>query len=146
MKPIFAAARKLAPDKSRIVFAEGEEERVLRAVQVAIDEKLARPLLVGRPAVIEHRISQYGLRLKPGQHYDVVNPEHDPRYREYWESYYAMMARRGIPAQYAKLELRRRTTLLAPLLLTQAEPDRLICATIPPVARTLESTHNLHRK
>src|SRR3546814_9350201 len=113
MKPIFAAARKLAPDKSRIVFAEGEEERVLRAVQVAIDEKLARPLLVGRPAVIEHRISQYGLRLKPGQHYDVVNPEHDPRYREYWESYYAMMARRGITAQYAKLEMRRRTTLIA---------------------------------
>ncbi|HEY9547559.1 MAG TPA: phosphate acyltransferase, partial [Solimonas sp.] len=126
------------PDKSRIVFAEGEEERVLRAVQAAIDEKLARPLLVGRPAVIEHRISQYGLRLKPGQHYDVVNPEHDPRYREYWESYYAMMARRGITAQYAKLEMRRRTTLIASMLLKKGEADGMICGTISTVARHLE--------
>ena len=138
MKPIFAAARKLSPEKSRIVFAEGEEERVLRAVQVAIDEKLARPLLVGRPAVIEQRIAQYGLRLKPGQHYDVVNPEHDSRYREYWESYYALMSRRGITAQYAKLEMRRRTTLIAAMLLKKGEADGLICGTISTVARHLE--------
>ncbi|NGY04181.1 NADP-dependent malic enzyme [Solimonas terrae] len=137
MKPIFAAARKLAPEKSRIVFAEGEEERVLRAVQIAVDEKLARPLLVGRPAVIEHRISQYGLRLKAGQHYDIVNPEHDPRYREYWAAYHALMERRGITAQQAKLEMRRRTTLIASMLLKKGEADGMICGTISSVARHL---------
>jgi malate dehydrogenase (oxaloacetate-decarboxylating)(NADP+) len=138
MKPIFAAARKLAPERSRIVYAEGEEERVLRAVQIAVDEKLARPLLVGRPAVIEHRIAHYGLRLKPGQHYDVVNPEHDPRYREYWQAYHELMQRRGITAQYAKLEMRRRTTLIASMLLKKGEADGLICGTISTVARHLE--------
>ncbi|NKF21461.1 NADP-dependent malic enzyme [Solimonas marina] len=138
MKPIFAAARKVAPEKSRVVYAEGEEERVLRAVQIVVDEKLARPLLVGRPAVIEHRISQYGLRLKAGQHYDVVNPEHDARYREYWQAYHELMQRRGVTAQHAKLEMRRRTTLIASMLLKKGEADGMICGTISTTGRHLE--------
>jgi malate dehydrogenase (oxaloacetate-decarboxylating)(NADP+) len=137
MKPIFAAARQLAPEKSRIIYAEGEEERVLRAVQIAVDEKLARPILVGRPSVIETRISQFGLRLKAGEHYEVVNPEHDPRYREYWQSYHELMQRRGITEQYAKLEMRRRTTLIAAMLLKKGEGAGMICGTISTTGRHL---------
>ncbi len=138
MKPIFAAARQLAQEQSRIIFAEGEEERILRAAQIAVDEHLARPILVGRPAVIAQRIARYGLRLKAGQHYEVVNPEHDPRYHEYWETYHGLMARRGITAQYAKLEMRRRTTLIAAMLLKKGEGDGMICGTISTVTRHLE--------
>jgi len=138
MKPVFSAAHKVAPEKSRIVYAEGEEERVLRAVQIAVDEKLARPLLVGRPAVIEQRIAHYGLRLKPGQHFDIVNPEADSRYREYWQAYHELMQRRGVTAQLAKLELRRRTTLIAAMLLSKGEADGMICGTISTTGRHLE--------
>ena len=95
MKPIYAAARKLEAEKKRIVFAEGEEERVLRAVQVIVDERLANPIPVGRPAVLAHRIERFGLRLREGIDFTVVNPENDPRFREYSESYYRMMARRA---------------------------------------------------
>ncbi|WP_020649134.1 NADP-dependent malic enzyme [Solimonas variicoloris] len=137
MKPIFSAARKLAPEKSRIIFAEGEEERVLRAVQIAVDEKLARPILVGRPSVIESRIAHFGLRLKAGQHYEVVNPDHDVRYREYWQSYHELMQRRGITEQYARLEMRRRTTLIASMLLKKGEGDGMICGTISTTGRHL---------
>ncbi|WP_028080808.1 NADP-dependent malic enzyme [Solimonas soli] len=137
MKPIFAAARKLAPEKSRIIYAEGEEERVLRAVQIAVDEKLARPILVGRPSVIETRIKRFGLRLKAGEQYDVVNPEHDPRYREYWQAYHELMQRRGITEQYAKLEMRRRTTLIAAMLLKKGEGAGMICGTISNTGRHL---------
>ncbi|WP_028008791.1 NADP-dependent malic enzyme [Solimonas flava] len=137
MKPIFSAARKLAPEKSRIIFAEGEEERVLRAVQIAVDEKLARPILVGRPSVIESRIAHFGLRLKAGQHYEVVNPDHDTRYREYWQSYHELMQRRGITEQYARLEMRRRTTLIASMLLKKGEGDGMICGTISTTGRHL---------
>jgi malate dehydrogenase (oxaloacetate-decarboxylating)(NADP+) len=138
MKPVFGAARKLDCSKSRVIYAEGEDERVLRAAQIAVDEKLARPLLVGRPAVIEKRIAQFGLRLKPGTHYDVVNTEDDPRYREYWQEYHALMARRGVTAQYAKLEMRRRTTLIAAMLLRKGEGDGMICGTISATGRHLE--------
>jgi len=137
MKPIFTTARKVPLEKSRIIYAEGEEERVLRAVQIVVDEKLARPILVGRPSVIESRIKRFGLRLKAGEHYEVVNPEHDPRYREYWESYHELMQRRGITAQYAKLEMRRRTTLIASMLLRKGEGVGMVCGTISNTARHL---------
>jgi malate dehydrogenase (oxaloacetate-decarboxylating)(NADP+) len=137
MQPIYAAARTVAPEHSRIVFAEGEDERVLRAVQIAVDEKLATPILVGRPAVIERGIKRYGLRIRVGEHLTVVNPEHDERFREYWQDYHRMTRRSGVTAQYAKLEMRRRTTLIAAMLLKKGEADGLICGTISTTARHL---------
>jgi malate dehydrogenase (oxaloacetate-decarboxylating)(NADP+) len=137
MQPIFAAARTVPPEHSRIVYAEGEDERVLRAVQIAVDEKLATPILVGRPAVIERGIKRYGLRIRVGEHLTVVNPEHDERFREYWQDYHRMTQRRGVTAQYAKLEMRRRTTLIASMLLKKGEADGLICGTISTTARHL---------
>jgi malate dehydrogenase (oxaloacetate-decarboxylating)(NADP+) len=136
MQPIFAAAREVPLDRSRIVYAEGEDERVLRAAQIAVDEGLATPILVGRPAVIENAIKRYGLRIRMGEHVTVVNPEHDSRYREYWQDYHRLTQRRGVTAQYAKLEMRRRTTLIAAMLLKKGEADGLICGTI--------STYALH--
>ena len=138
MKPVYAAARKVAPERSRIIFAEGEDERVLRAAQIIVDDKLARPVLVGRPSVIEERIKRYGLRLKLGEHLTVVNTENDPRYREYWQEYLHLMERRGVTEQYARLEMRRRTTLIAAMLLRKGEGDGMICGTISTTARHLQ--------
>ena len=137
MKPVFTAARKAPPERSRIIFAEGEEERILRAAQILVDEGIACPTLVGRPAIIENRLQRYGLRLKPGKDLIIVNPEHDVRYREYWEEYRSIMARRGITAQYAKLEMRRRTTLIASMLLRKGEGDGMVCGTISTTIRHL---------
>ena len=134
MKPIFTAARRA--ERNRIVFAEGEEERVLRAVQVILDEKIARPTLVGRPSVIEKRIERYGLRLRPGVDFEIVNPESDERYRDYWQEYHALTDRRGVSEQYAKIEMRRRLTLISAMLLRRGEVDGAICGTY--------GTHQLH--
>jgi malate dehydrogenase (oxaloacetate-decarboxylating)(NADP+) len=137
MQPVFAAARRVA-EHTRIIFAEGEEERVLRAAQILVDEKLARPILIGRRAVIDKRIQKYGLRLKRDEHFTNVDPENDPRYREYWEEYRRAMGRHGVTAQYAKLELRRRTTLIAAMLVKKGEGDGIICGTISSSARHLK--------
>jgi len=138
MQPIFAAARRIAAQRSRIVYAEGEDERVLRAVQIAVDENLSVPILVGRPPVIERGIKRYGLRIRIGEQVTVVNPEYDERYREYWQAYHQIMRRSGVTAQYAKLEMRRRTTLIAAMLLKKGEADGLICGTISTTARHLQ--------
>jgi malate dehydrogenase (oxaloacetate-decarboxylating)(NADP+) len=137
MQPIFAASRQVPAERSRIVYAEGEDERVLRAVQIAVDEKLAAPILIGRPAVIERGIKRHGLRIRVGEHVAVVNPEHDERFREYWQDYHKLTERQGVTAQYAKLEMRRRTTLIAAMLLKKGEADGLICGTISTTARHL---------
>jgi malate dehydrogenase (oxaloacetate-decarboxylating)(NADP+) len=137
MQPIFSAARKIPPDRSRIVYAEGERESVLRAVQIAVDEGLVTPILVGRPAVIERGIKRHGLRIRAGEHFSIVNPEHDERFREYWQAYHVLTNRNGVTAQYAKLEMRRRTTLIAAMLLKKGEADGLICGTISTTARHL---------
>ena len=137
MKPIFQIARAAEPGKKRIVFAEGEEERVLRAVRIVVDEKLATPILIGRPAVIEARIARYGLRLVAGQDYTVVNTDHDARYREFWQSYAKRMARKGITPQMAKLEMRRRTTLIGAMLVHNGEADGMICGMISTTHRHL---------
>ena len=137
MKPIFSAARKVPMENKRIVFAEGEEERVLRAVQIVVDEKLASPLLIGRPAVIAHRIERFGLRLREGVDFTVVNPEHDQRFRDYWETYYKLMARKGVTPQYAKLELRRRSTLIGAVMIHKGEADGMICGTVSNTAAHL---------
>jgi malate dehydrogenase (oxaloacetate-decarboxylating)(NADP+) len=137
MQPIFAAARTVPAERGRIVYAEGEDERVLRAVQIIVDEKLATPILVGRPAVIERSIKRHGLRIRIGEHFTIVNPEQDERYREYWQDYHKLTERRGVTAQYAKLEMRRRTTLIAAMLLKKGEADGLICGMVSTTARHL---------
>jgi len=131
MKPIFAIAKTAlaAGGKSRVVFAEGEEERVLRAVQVVIDEKIAKPILIGRPAVIDKRLERFGLRMRPGVDFDLVNPEFDNRYRDYWETYHRLAARKGVTQQYAKIEMRRRLTLIGAMMMYKNEADGMICGT-----------------
>jgi malate dehydrogenase (oxaloacetate-decarboxylating)(NADP+) len=127
MKPIFAAAKMAA--RKRVAYAEGEEERVLRAAQIVADEGLARPTLIGRPAIIAQRIEKFGLRLKEGQDYDVVNVEQDLRYRDFWQTYHRMAERKGITAQVAKIEMRRRLTLIGSMLLHKGDVDGMICGT-----------------
>ncbi|WP_019141697.1 NADP-dependent malic enzyme [Noviherbaspirillum massiliense] len=129
MRPVFQIAKKAAPERKRIVFAEAEEERVLRAVQVVVDERLATPILVGRPAVLAKRIEKFGLRLKPDVDFTVINPEFDPRYRDYWQTYAAMTRRKGISEQYAKLEMRRRHTLIGAMMIQKGDADGMICGT-----------------
>ncbi len=129
MKPVFAMAKKAPAAKKRIVFAEGEEERVLRAVQVVIDEGLAKPILIGRPAVLAQRIQRYGLRIRPELDFDVINPERDERYRSYWETFLAMGRRKGVTEQWAKLEMRRRHTLIGSMAIYKGDADGLICGT-----------------
>jgi len=127
MKPIFTEAKR-AKNK-RVAYAEGEEERILRAVQVVVDEGLARPTLIGRPAVIAQRCERFGLRLKEGQDYDVVNVEHDHRYRDFWQTYHRMTERKGVTVQVAKIEMRRRLTLIGAMMLHKGEVDGMLCGT-----------------
>jgi malate dehydrogenase (oxaloacetate-decarboxylating)(NADP+) len=127
MKPIFTAAKKAA--KKRVAYAEGEEERVLRAAQIVVDECLARPTLIGRPAVIAQRAEKFGLRLQEGRDYDVINVEQDHRYRDFWQTYHRMGERKGVTLQIAKIEMRRRLTLIGAMMLHKGDVDGLICGT-----------------
>jgi malate dehydrogenase (oxaloacetate-decarboxylating)(NADP+) len=127
MKPIFAAAK--AAQKKRVVLCEGEEERVLRAAQIIVDESIARPTLIGRPAIIAQRIEKFGLRLKEELDYDIVNVEQDHRYRDFWQTYHRMTERKGVTAQMAKIEMRRRLSLIGSMLLQKDEVDGMICGT-----------------
>ncbi|MDB5776029.1 MAG: maeB [Herbaspirillum sp.] len=129
MRPMFQIAKKAPIERKRIIYAEGEEERVLRAVQVVVDEKLARPTLVGRPAVLEQRIKRFGLRLEPGRDFEVINPDFDERYRDYWETYLAMTDRKGVTEQYARVEMRRRHTLIGAMAIHKGHADGMICGT-----------------
>ncbi len=127
MKPIYAAAKQAA--RKRVCYAEGEEERVLRAVQIVVDEGLARPFLIGRPAVIAQRVEKFGLRLREGLDYEVVNVEQDHRYRDFWQTYWRMTAREGVTQQLAKIDMRRRLSLIGTMMLHKGEVDGLICGT-----------------
>ena len=127
MRPIFSLAKRAKA--RRVAFAEGEEERVLRAVQVVVDEALARPTLIGRPAVIAARVQKFGLRMKQGDDYDVVNVEHDERYRDFFTSYHRMTERKGVTIQVAKIEMRRRLTLIGAMLLEKGHVDGMLCGT-----------------
>jgi malate dehydrogenase (oxaloacetate-decarboxylating)(NADP+) len=127
MKPIFTQAKRA--ERKRVAYAEGEEERVLRAAQVVVDEGLARPTLIGRPAVLAQRIERFGLRLQEGRDYDVVNVEHDHRYRDFWQTYHRITERRGVTVPIAKIEMRRRLTLIGAMLLHKGEVDGLLCGT-----------------
>jgi malate dehydrogenase (oxaloacetate-decarboxylating)(NADP+) len=130
MKPLFSVAKKVPMSNKRIVFSEGEDERVLRAVQVLIDETIANPILIGRPSVIKGRIERFGLRMTPGVDIEICNPEDDGRYRDYWQTYHRMTERKGVTESYARLEVRRRNTLIGALMVHKGEADGLICGTI----------------
>lgn len=133
MKPIFAQAKA---DPKRIAYAEGEDERVLRAVQIAVDEDLAKPILVGRTAVIEANIKKLGLRLQHGVNIEIVDQEQNPMYEEFWKDYYQTMQRKGITVEYAQREVRRRSTLIASLLVKFGKADGMLCGTY--------SSYNIH--
>ncbi len=140
MRPVFTAAKR---NPKRVVFCEGEDERVLRAVQVVVDEGIAKPILVGRPEVVEPRIERYGLRIKPGRDFELVNPNSDPRYRDYWQAYYNLMQRRGISVEIAKREVIRRTTLIAALMVRLGDADAMICGTYAEHHQHLEYVRNV---
>jgi malate dehydrogenase (oxaloacetate-decarboxylating)(NADP+) len=128
MKPIFSAAKE--GPRRRIVLSEGEDERTLRAAQVVVDEGLAKPILIGRPSVVERRIERNGLRIKPGADFELVNPESDPRYREYWTEYHRLTERRGVSQQYAQMEMRRRHTLIGAMMMHRGEADGMLCGIV----------------
>jgi malate dehydrogenase (oxaloacetate-decarboxylating)(NADP+) len=132
MRPVFSAAKAFVRNggRSRIVFTEGEDERVLRAVQVVVDEKLARPILVGRPNVLQARIDQHGLRLRLGVDVEVTNPEQDERFHQYWTAYWELMSRKGISKEMARVEMRRRLTLIGAMMVRLGDADGLICGTV----------------
>jgi len=132
MKPLYSAAKTFVREggKARVVFTEGEDERVLRAVQVVVDEGLAKPVLVGRPSVLAARIEKYGLRLRLGEDVEVTNPEYDERFHQYWTSYWELMCRRGITKEMARVEMRRRLTLIGAMMLQRGEVDGMICGAV----------------
>ncbi len=129
MKPVFSAAKAVPMEQKRVIYAEGEDERVLHAVRVVLDEGLARPILIGRPDVIEMRIKKIGLNLKPERDFEIVNPESDPRYRELWNEYYRLMSRDGVTPDLAKAKMRRDTTLIGIMLLRRGDADAMVCGT-----------------
>ncbi len=133
MRPVFSAAKK---KPARVVFCEGEDERVLRAAQTVCDEGLARPILIGRPDVVEKSIARHGLRIRAGEHFELVSPDSDPRYKELWQDYYGLMSRKGIGVEYAKREMRRRTTLIGAMLVRHNYADAMLCGTF--------GKHSLH--
>ena len=139
MKPIFSVAKRCvaeSPSTSRVVFAEAEDERVLRAVQVVVDEGVAKPILIGRPSVVERRIERFGLRIKAGVDFELVNPEFDERFKDYWKTYYDLTKRKGVTEAYAKIEMRRRNSLIGAMLIHKGNADAMICGTF--------GTHSLH--
>ncbi|RZI46184.1 NADP-dependent malic enzyme [Candidatus Finniella inopinata] len=130
MQPVFATAKQQGHRTTRIVFAEGEEERVLQAVQTLCDEKIGLPILVGRPDIIQRRINALSLRLKAGEDYQVVDPNNDPRYHHYWTTYHRLTERRGVSADVAKTLVRTNTTIIAALMVHLGDADTLICGII----------------
>lgn len=138
MKPLFSAAKKVPDTQKRIVFSEGEDERILRAVQVLVDEGILIPILIGRPAVIERRIERLGLRLERDVDYTVTDPENDARFNDYWETYYELTKRKGVTQTYAKLEVRRRSTLIGALMVRKNQADGLVCGIVGNAATHLQ--------
>ena len=134
MKPIFTAAK--SAQRKRIVLAEGEDERVMRAAQQLVDDGIAHPILIGRPNVLQERIEKFGLRLSKGLDFTLINPEQDERFRDYWQTYHALTERNGVTPQYAKIEMRRRLTLIGAMMIRKGEADGMICGTF--------GTHDLH--
>jgi len=134
MKPVFERAKA---DIKRVVYAEGEQDTILRAVQNVVDDSLARPILIGRPAVIEQRIERLGLRMRAGEHFELVNADSDPRYTEYWNLYLRLNERRGVTPALAKSLVRSRPTLIASLMVARGEADAMICGMVGRYQRQL---------
>jgi malate dehydrogenase (oxaloacetate-decarboxylating)(NADP+) len=126
MKPVHDLAKK---NPKRLIYAEGEDERVLQAVQMVVDDQVAFPLLIGRPTVVESRIKKLGLRIRLGEHFELVNPENDPRYRSYWMEYHRMMQRDGVTPEHAKREMRRSGALIGAMMIHMGEADCMLCGT-----------------
>jgi len=135
MRPMFVRARR---DLKRVCYAEGEEERVLQAAQTVVDEKLARPILIGRRSVIGYRLQKLGLRIKPDLDFDLVDPENDPRFKEYWTLYHKIMERRGVSPNFAQAQVRGSTTVIAALMVKRGDADAMICGTYGRFSRHLE--------
>ncbi|MDR3410565.1 MAG: NADP-dependent malic enzyme [Formivibrio sp.] len=135
MRPVFHAARKSG---KRVVFCDGEDPRVLHSLHEILEMQLCRPILIGRPDVIEMRLSQFGLHLRPGADFELCNPASDPRYREYWQLYHSIMRRKGVSENLAKVEVRRETTLIGALMVRRGEADALICG--------LDGQYNQHHR
>ncbi|SDM46056.1 malate dehydrogenase (oxaloacetate-decarboxylating)(NADP+) [Oryzisolibacter propanilivorax] len=127
MRPVITAVKTLPDDQKRVAYADGEDERVLRAAQVAIDDHIARPILIGRPAVIEARIAKAGLRMQPGVDVEICDPSDDPRFRQYWETYHQLMRRNGATPEVAKAAVRRSNTIIGSLMVRLGDADALIC-------------------
>ena len=140
MKPIFARAKS---NPQRIVYCEGEDRNVLLAVQVVVDEHLAKPILVGRPAIIEKNIERLGLRLKDGVNISIVNQDDDPRYKDYWKGYYEKNKRRGVSVELARRDVRRKTTLIGSLLVENGDAEGMICGTFSHYQLHLEYVENV---
>ena len=136
MRPVFNAAKAIEPGRKRVAYADGEDERALRAAQMAIDDGIATPILIGRPAVINARIAKAGLRIRLGVDVENVNPEDDPRFRQYWEHYHALMKRDGATPEVAKAAVRRSNTIIGSLMVALGDADGLICG--------LVGTYNTH--
>ncbi|MFM8502067.1 MAG: NADP-dependent malic enzyme [Fluviibacter sp.] len=128
MRAVFVACKE--GERQRIIFAEGEDERVLRATQIILEEQLATPILIGRPGVVEKRLERAGLRIRPGVDFELVNPENDPRYRDCWTAYHKLMARRGVTPAVAKSAMRRDTTLMGAMLMKLGHADGMICGVL----------------
>ncbi|MDO9112688.1 MAG: NADP-dependent malic enzyme [Polaromonas sp.] len=144
MRPVFAAAKAFHQKQAaRVVYAEGEDERVLRAVQVVLDEGLARPILVGRPEVVKMRIERAGLRLLVGRDFDICDPENDPRFREYWETYRGLMGREGVTPEVAKAAVRRSNTLISTIMLRRGEADAMVCGLVGRYDSHLDHVRNV---
>jgi malate dehydrogenase (oxaloacetate-decarboxylating)(NADP+) len=144
MRPVFERARKATKASTiRVAYAEGEDERVLRAAQLALDEKLARPILIGRPAVIETRIAKAGLRMKLGQDVEVVNPESDARFRQYWEAYHRIMGRNGVTPEAAKAAVRRSNTLIGARSVHLGDADAMLCGMVGRFEHHLEHVRSV---
>ncbi|MGE5477597.1 MAG: NADP-dependent malic enzyme [Bacteroidales bacterium] len=140
MKPVFDRAKQ---DQRRVVFTEGEGRRVLMAVQAVVDEGVAFPILIGRREVVQKRIKDLDLRLKMGQDFDLVDPENDHRYNEYWRSYHALMERKGVSPDYAQTVIRTRTTVIGALMVQRGEADAMICGTIGRYEKHLSHIHDV---
>ncbi len=144
MRPVFAAAKaEYQEGQARVIYAEGEDERVLRAVQVALDEKLTRPTLIGRPEVIQMRLQRAGLRMKLGEDVQVIDPDNDARFRHYWERYHQVMGRRGVTPEMAKAAVRRSATTIGALAIQLGDADAMICGMVGRFDSHLEHVSDL---
>jgi malate dehydrogenase (oxaloacetate-decarboxylating)(NADP+) len=140
MKPVFERARQ---NPQRLIYAEGEDERILRAVQIVVDEKVAKPILVGRPEVISTRIKRMGLRLVLGENFEIVNPEKDPRYNLYWKTYHELMQRKGVSPDVAKTIMRTNSTAIASIAVHLGDADAMICGASGRYYKHLEQIKNI---